>query len=73
MKNIKNAGLVTKGRDNYYNLTDKGKEFLRIFNNYNENYEKIKKQLMKVKNQQMILESMCPDIQNENEKTNIII
>jgi len=60
LKDITEAQLVRCEKGNHYVLTQKGKDFLRLFSEYSKSHKKIQKELATIDYQRLTLEKMCP-------------
>ena len=77
LNDLNKAMLVTCGDENCYVLTQKGKDFLINFKNYDKSCKNVEKELNHVEFQKLTLESMCPttgsvnvDIKNQKKPLN---
>ena len=58
LKEVQDARLVTCGEEKCYKLTQKGKNFLKKFNEYKKSRETIRHQMGIVEDQKLMLEKM---------------
>lgn len=61
LRDVIKAGLVSKAGENHYKLTPKGFEFLRAFNDYYENRQKLRMQLTHINKEKEVLENSFLD------------
>lgn len=57
LKYVEAADLVTHGSENSFMLTEKGLDFLKEFNDYNERQQKIERQLEGINDERAMLEN----------------
>jgi predicted transcriptional regulator len=66
LNDVVETGLVKFKTNEYYMLTQKGKEFLEKFGEYSNSLQKVEVQLNHVEDQRVILEKMCPNAEGMN-------
>jgi predicted transcriptional regulator len=69
LSDMTKARLMTCENGSCYTLTQKGKHFLEMFNEYSKSRETINKHLSKIEDQRLSLNEMCPNSEQFKIKT----
>lgn len=72
LNDIIEAGLVQCGRENCYVLTQKGKNFLAKFCEYDQSCKSVERELDYIEDQKSTLEEMCPSTESANVASNTL-
>ena len=68
LKYLVESGLLYYGNDSRYLITERGKDFLQIYNNYIERCGRIKKEAEGAAEDRRVLESMCFNNENSDKR-----
>ncbi|MCD6465207.1 hypothetical protein J7L27_02435 [Candidatus Bathyarchaeota archaeon] len=67
-----NANLIRRGYEGYYEITDKGKIFLDVYQSYVKEKEEIEEKIMKIKSKEIRLQRLLSTSKENNSLKNRI-